>query len=100
MTSSFVNPFNFAAGSSNVASQQSWIAGPAAAAAGGTAAAAADVGKLSLPGSDVGIAQFPPGGFGSFRRGRFSLRLTMQGKIYNFLERPTGWKCFMYHFTV
>lgn len=24
----------------------------------------------------------------------------VQGKIYNFLERPTGWKCFMYHFTV
>ncbi|KAK7913422.1 hypothetical protein WMY93_013633 [Mugilogobius chulae] len=24
----------------------------------------------------------------------------VQGKIYNFLERPSGWKCFMYHFTV
>lgn len=24
----------------------------------------------------------------------------VQGKIYNFLERPTGWKCFIYHFTV
>ena len=23
-----------------------------------------------------------------------------QSKIYNFLERPTGWKCFIYHFTV
>lgn len=24
----------------------------------------------------------------------------IQGKVYNFLERPTGWKCFMYHFMV
>lgn len=24
----------------------------------------------------------------------------VQGKIYNFLERPTGWKCFLYHFLV
>ena len=24
----------------------------------------------------------------------------LQGSIYNFLERPTGWKCFIYHFTV
>jgi len=26
--------------------------------------------------------------------------LTIQGRVYNFLERPTGWKCFLYHFTV
>ena len=24
----------------------------------------------------------------------------LQSRIYNFLERPTGWKCFIYHFTV
>uniref|UniRef100_A0A3B4AKZ3 Potassium voltage-gated channel subfamily KQT member 1 n=1 Tax=Periophthalmus magnuspinnatus TaxID=409849 RepID=A0A3B4AKZ3_9GOBI len=24
----------------------------------------------------------------------------VQGKVYNFLERPTGWKCFLYHFSV
>lgn len=29
-----------------------------------------------------------------------SNKLTFQGKIYNFLERPTGWKCFVYHFSV
>ncbi|XP_007466019.1 PREDICTED: potassium voltage-gated channel subfamily KQT member 1 [Lipotes vexillifer] len=23
-----------------------------------------------------------------------------QGRVYNFLERPTGWKCFVYHFAV
>lgn len=28
------------------------------------------------------------------------LMSTLQGQVYNFLERPTGWKCFIYHFTV
>jgi len=23
-----------------------------------------------------------------------------QTQVYNFLERPTGWKCFLYHFSV
>ncbi|XP_054267585.1 potassium voltage-gated channel subfamily KQT member 1-like [Macrosteles quadrilineatus] len=27
-------------------------------------------------------------------------KATFQGKVYNFLERPTGWKCFIYHFSV
>ncbi|XP_058518643.1 potassium voltage-gated channel subfamily KQT member 1 isoform X3 [Ochotona princeps] len=27
-------------------------------------------------------------------------RTHVQGRVYNFLERPTGWKCFVYHFTV
>ncbi|XP_051558015.1 potassium voltage-gated channel subfamily KQT member 1-like isoform X2 [Myxocyprinus asiaticus] len=27
-------------------------------------------------------------------------RSFFQGRIYNFLERPSGWKCFVYHFTV
>ncbi|XP_052811466.1 potassium voltage-gated channel subfamily KQT member 1-like [Mya arenaria] len=31
---------------------------------------------------------------------RTSVKSTIQGKVYNFLERPTGWKCFIYHFTV
>ncbi|XP_054721247.1 potassium voltage-gated channel subfamily KQT member 1-like [Uloborus diversus] len=35
-----------------------------------------------------------------FREGRKSVKMTFQGKVYNFLERPTGWKCFIYHFTV
>lgn len=25
---------------------------------------------------------------------------SIQSRVYNFLERPTGWKCFIYHFTV
>lgn len=31
---------------------------------------------------------------------RTTVKSTIQGKVYNFLERPTGWKCFIYHFTV
>uniref|UniRef100_I3JET8 Potassium voltage-gated channel subfamily KQT member 1 n=1 Tax=Oreochromis niloticus TaxID=8128 RepID=I3JET8_ORENI len=27
-------------------------------------------------------------------------RTYIQGRVYNFLERPSGWKCFVYHFTV
>lgn len=27
-------------------------------------------------------------------------KTNMQAQFYNFLERPTGWKCFLYHFTV
>ncbi|XP_043192967.1 potassium voltage-gated channel subfamily KQT member 1-like isoform X2 [Amphibalanus amphitrite] len=31
---------------------------------------------------------------------RKHVKTTCQGRIYNFLERPTGWKCFIYHFSV
>ncbi|XP_022079349.1 potassium voltage-gated channel subfamily KQT member 1-like [Acanthaster planci] len=27
-------------------------------------------------------------------------KMSFQGRMYNFLERPTGWKCFAYHFLV
>ncbi|XP_036072444.1 potassium voltage-gated channel subfamily KQT member 1.1 [Oryzias melastigma] len=27
-------------------------------------------------------------------------RAYIQGRVYNFLERPSGWRCFVYHFTV
>ena len=33
-------------------------------------------------------------------RSKTTIKTTIQGKVYNFLERPTGWKCFIYHFTV
>ena len=33
-------------------------------------------------------------------RTKTPIKVTIQGKVYNFLERPTGWKCFIYHFTV
>ena len=32
--------------------------------------------------------------------GRVHGKTSIQSRIYNFLERPTGWKCFIYHFTV
>ncbi|XP_074853902.1 potassium voltage-gated channel subfamily KQT member 1 isoform X2 [Carettochelys insculpta] len=35
----------------------------------------------------------------SIRRPLLS-RTNIQGRVYNFLERPSGWKCFVYHFTV
>lgn len=28
---------------------------------------------------------------------RHTLRTTFQGQVYNFLERPSGWKCIIYH---
>ncbi|XP_059080041.1 potassium voltage-gated channel subfamily KQT member 1-like isoform X6 [Tigriopus californicus] len=28
------------------------------------------------------------------------IKNTLKGQVYNFLERPTGWKCFVYHFSV
>ncbi|XP_077285922.1 potassium voltage-gated channel subfamily KQT member 1-like [Arctopsyche grandis] len=31
---------------------------------------------------------------------RHAGRATFQGQVYNFLERPVGWRCFIYHFTV
>ncbi len=33
-------------------------------------------------------------------RTKIPIKTSIQGKVYNFLERPTGWKCFIYHFTV
>ncbi|XP_035406586.1 potassium voltage-gated channel subfamily KQT member 1-like [Cygnus atratus] len=31
---------------------------------------------------------------------RYLTKTSTQGNVYNFLERPSGWKCFIYHFTV
>ena len=36
----------------------------------------------------------------TYLRNKASMRSTIRGKVYNFLERPTGWKCFIYHFSV
>ncbi|GCC26637.1 hypothetical protein chiPu_0005055 [Chiloscyllium punctatum] len=30
----------------------------------------------------------------------YMTKTSMQGDVYNFLERPSGWKCFLYHFAV
>jgi len=37
----------------------------------------------------------------SFRRCKKTpIHAAFQTRVYNFLERPTGWKCFIYHFSV
>ncbi|KAK0395448.1 hypothetical protein QR680_001282 [Steinernema hermaphroditum] len=33
-------------------------------------------------------------------RDRMATKPTCKGTVYNFLERPSGWKCFAYHFSV
>ncbi|XP_053338695.1 potassium voltage-gated channel subfamily KQT member 1 [Clarias gariepinus] len=34
------------------------------------------------------------------KRQRYQTKTSMQGDVYNFLERPAGLKCFLYHFLV
>lgn len=48
-------------------------------------------------GAESGINNVPHLIYGNYHR---HTQLPVQVKIYNFLERPTGWKCFAYHFTV
>jgi hypothetical protein len=47
--------------------------------------------KRSYLGNSTGLG----GGSSSFNKST-----NLKAKIYNFLERPTGWKCFVYHFAV
>ncbi|XP_053541912.1 potassium voltage-gated channel subfamily KQT member 1 [Ictalurus punctatus] len=35
-----------------------------------------------------------------FKRNPYRTKTSMQGDVYNFLERPAGLKCFLYHFLV
>lgn len=35
-----------------------------------------------------------------FQRKPYRTKTSMQGDVYNFLERPAGLKCFLYHFLV
>ncbi|XP_053834653.1 potassium voltage-gated channel subfamily KQT member 1-like [Vidua macroura] len=35
-----------------------------------------------------------------FFQSQYLTKTSTQGQIYNFLERPSGWKCFIYHFAV
>lgn len=48
-------------------------------------------------GADTGLKNVPHIIYGNYHR---HAQIPIQVKIYNFLERPTGWKCFAYHFTV
>lgn len=80
----------------------------------------------SLPKSTVGVATTAIGGIGNkqclnnvnmnndaqtnrelqrkysmhMNRSKAMKKMSFQGRMYNFLERPTGWKCFIYHFLV
>lgn len=49
----------------------------------------------SMTGSDVHRIYTPKCFYGPYLT-----KTSMQGDVYNFLERPSGWKCFIYHFTV
>lgn len=49
----------------------------------------------SLAGNEVRRAYAPKCFYGPYLT-----KTSMQGDVYNFLERPSGWKCFIYHFTV
>uniref|UniRef100_A0A8C5U8D9 Potassium voltage-gated channel subfamily KQT member 1 n=1 Tax=Malurus cyaneus samueli TaxID=2593467 RepID=A0A8C5U8D9_9PASS len=54
----------------------------------------------------AGIAHSPRLGSASRARTRecfqsqAQTKTSAQGQLYNFLERPSGWKCFIYHFAV
>ncbi|XP_006893435.1 PREDICTED: potassium voltage-gated channel subfamily KQT member 1 [Elephantulus edwardii] len=54
---------------------------------------------LAEPGPRLPISLDPRVSIYSTRRPLLA-RTHVQGRVYNFLERPTGWKCFVYHFTV
>ncbi|KAM5172388.1 potassium voltage-gated channel subfamily KQT member 1-like [Mantella aurantiaca] len=47
-------------------------------------------------GTKEGLTDYSPKCF--YRH--YLTRTSMQGDIYNFLERPSGWRCFIYHFSV
>ncbi|XP_059788302.1 potassium voltage-gated channel subfamily KQT member 1 isoform X5 [Balaenoptera ricei] len=67
--------------------------GPASPAAPAAPPAAADLGPRPPVSLDPRVSIY------SARRPLLA-RTHIQGRVYNFLERPTGWKCFVYHFAV
>uniref|UniRef100_A0ABD2XEE9 Potassium voltage-gated channel subfamily KQT member 1 n=1 Tax=Trichogramma kaykai TaxID=54128 RepID=A0ABD2XEE9_9HYME len=61
----------------------------------------------SLAGADPRLQIATVGGERNAWEGRYRVKehrragkATFQGQVYNFLERPTGWKCFLYHCSV
>ena len=58
--------------------------------------------QRGTPNQRTSLVSAPEKGFESryLARTKIPIKTTIQGKVYNFLERPTGWKCFIYHFTV
>ncbi|XP_057582773.1 potassium voltage-gated channel subfamily KQT member 1 isoform X2 [Hippopotamus amphibius kiboko] len=69
------------------------VPGPAPPAAPAAPPAAADLGPRPPVSLDPRVSIY------SARRPLLA-RTHIQGRVYNFLERPTGWKCFVYHFAV
>lgn len=62
-----------------------------------------DGGGRCQPNPESTVAQVADGSDAAYSfvsHHRLHHHMTLQGKVYNFLERPTGWKCFIYHFTV
>uniref|UniRef100_A0A8C3V1Y3 Potassium voltage-gated channel subfamily KQT member 1 n=1 Tax=Catharus ustulatus TaxID=91951 RepID=A0A8C3V1Y3_CATUS len=57
------------------------------------------------PGEGTKAAAFSDGGASRARtpecfQSQYLTKTSTQGQVYNFLERPSGWKCFIYHFAV
>ncbi|XP_030094529.1 potassium voltage-gated channel subfamily KQT member 1-like [Serinus canaria] len=57
------------------------------------------------PGEGTKAAACSDGGAGRTRttecfQSQYLTKTSTQGQVYNFLERPSGWKCFIYHFAV
>lgn len=69
------------------------VPGPSSPAAPAASPAAADLGPRPRVSLDPRVSIY------SARRPLLA-RTHIQGRVYNFLERPTGWKCFVYHFAV
>lgn len=61
--------------------------------------------NLSADTAQIELLRGPPK-FGEATRSyvqsqrRHAWRATFQGQVYNFLERPNGWKCIVYHVLV
>ncbi|XP_035733920.1 potassium voltage-gated channel subfamily KQT member 1-like [Vespa mandarinia] len=56
--------------------------------------------RLLLGGTGIGGDRNTWEGRYHVKEHRRAGKATFQGQVYNFLERPTGWKCFLYHFSV
>ncbi|CAB1420408.1 unnamed protein product [Pleuronectes platessa] len=71
--------------------------------------------RFKMPGDDNTPSEAPPIHLHPYHsHPRMSMRMSVystgirppvtrayiQGRVYNFLERPSGWKCFVYHFSV
>ncbi|XP_058833629.1 uncharacterized protein LOC131691334 [Topomyia yanbarensis] len=81
-------------------------AGAAAAAAAAAMAGSGEQATLNSIGLQMSVDRGGPQEWGEATRSyvkaqrRHAGRATFQGQVYNFLERPAGYKCFIYHVSV